>query len=141
VVAVLVVQHVPTEGPCAIGVALEAAGLELRVYRVWAGDVLPRDLSGVEALVVPGGPMSAYSDDGFPTRQAELGLLRTDHALLAQADRAVGPNALLPYRENPPDRVIGEDDQCGVARMSARSRPRAVSAGFLCGGGRGGGRW
>jgi GMP synthase-like glutamine amidotransferase len=44
---------------------------------VWAGDVLPSDLSGAEALVVMGGPMSAYSDDGFPTREAELALLRT----------------------------------------------------------------
>ncbi|MEV7341730.1 methyltransferase domain-containing protein [Streptomyces sp. NPDC093544] len=80
--AVLVVQHVPVEGPYAIGAALEAAGLEIRVCRVWAGDALPSDLSGAEALVVLGGPMSAYSDDGFPTREAELALLRT--ALEAQ---------------------------------------------------------
>ncbi|MFB7757888.1 gamma-glutamyl-gamma-aminobutyrate hydrolase family protein, partial [Streptomyces sp. NPDC056121] len=43
---------------------------------VWAGDPLPESLAGVEALVVMGGPMAAYSDDGFPTRGAELTLLR-----------------------------------------------------------------
>nr|QIY76624.1 C26 family cysteine hydrolase domain-containing family [Streptomyces sp. RLB1-33] len=75
-VAVLVVQHVAEEGPYEIGSFLGAAGLVLRVCRVWAGDPLPEDLNGAEALVVLGGPMSAYSDDGFPTRTAELGLLR-----------------------------------------------------------------
>ncbi|MEV6424553.1 methyltransferase domain-containing protein [Streptomyces sp. NPDC051662] len=74
--AVLVVQHVAEEGPYEIGSALAAAGLGLRVCRVWAGDPLPEDLSGAEALVVLGGPMSGYSDYGFPTRTAELGLLR-----------------------------------------------------------------
>lgn len=66
--AVLVVQHVAEEGPYEIGTSLGAAGLALRVCRVWAGDPLPEDLNGAEALVVLGGPMSAYSDDGFPTR-------------------------------------------------------------------------
>ncbi|MGW4138328.1 methyltransferase domain-containing protein [Streptomyces mirabilis] len=74
--AVVVVQHVAEEGPYEIGTSLGAAGLALRVCRVWAGDPLPEDLNGAEALVVLGGPMSAYSDDGFPTRTAELGLLR-----------------------------------------------------------------
>ncbi|MCX5086285.1 methyltransferase domain-containing protein [Streptomyces sp. NBC_00401] len=70
------VQHVRAEGPYALGEALVAAGLRLRVCRVWAGDPLPESLAGVEALVVMGGPMAAYSDDGFPTRGAELALLR-----------------------------------------------------------------
>ncbi|WP_246144549.1 type 1 glutamine amidotransferase [Actinacidiphila oryziradicis] len=72
----------PGEGPYAIGTALEAAGLGMRVCRVWAGDPVPEDLTGVEALVVMGGPMSAYRDDGFPTQGAELELLRA--ALAAQ---------------------------------------------------------
>ncbi|MEU5054530.1 MULTISPECIES: type 1 glutamine amidotransferase [unclassified Streptomyces] len=70
------VQHVRAEGPYALGEALVAAGLRLRVCRVWAGDPLPESLAGVEALVVMGGPMAAYSDDGFPARGAELALLR-----------------------------------------------------------------
>ncbi|MET8682796.1 methyltransferase domain-containing protein [Streptomyces sp. NPDC004732] len=40
-------------------------------------EALPYDLSGHEALVVMDGPMSGYSDDDFPTRQAELALLRS----------------------------------------------------------------
>ncbi|MFE3737868.1 methyltransferase domain-containing protein [Streptomyces sp. NPDC059134] len=75
-VGVLVVQHVRGEGPYAIGEALAAAGLPMRLCRVWAGDPLPESLAGVEALVVMGGPAAAYRDDGFPTRRAELALLR-----------------------------------------------------------------
>ncbi|SDP80154.1 hypothetical protein SAMN04487981_14226 [Streptomyces sp. cf386] len=33
----LVVEHAPREGPYAIGTALKAAGLPVRVYRTWAG--------------------------------------------------------------------------------------------------------
>ena len=73
---VLVVQHVRGEGPYAIGAALEAAGLRMRLCRVWAGDPLPEDLTGVDALVVMGGPMAAHSDEDFPTRGSELALLR-----------------------------------------------------------------
>ncbi|MFE2056548.1 methyltransferase domain-containing protein [Streptomyces sp. NPDC059446] len=73
---VLVVQHVPGEGPYAIREALTAAGLSVEVCRVWAGDGLPQSLQGHEALVVTGGPMGAARDDGFPTRDAELRLLR-----------------------------------------------------------------
>lgn len=76
-VAVLVVEHAPGERPYAIGDALTAAGLDTRVCRVGAGgDPVPERLDGVEALVVMGGPAAAYSDDGFPTRAAELSLLR-----------------------------------------------------------------
>lgn len=74
--AVLVVEHVPGEGPYAIGAALDAAGLRILLCRVWAGDALPESLVGIEALVVMGGPMSAHSDAGFPTCGAELALLR-----------------------------------------------------------------
>ncbi|RAJ66856.1 GMP synthase-like glutamine amidotransferase [Streptomyces sp. Amel2xB2] len=73
---VLVVQHARDEGPYVLGEALAAAGLRMRLCRVWAGDPVPENLSGTEALVVMGGPQSAHSDDGFPSRRAELALLR-----------------------------------------------------------------
>lgn len=74
---VLIVQHLPHEGPYAIGTALEAAGLPVRVCRVWAGDPVPESPDGLAALVVMGGPMAAYDDaSAFPTRAAELALLR-----------------------------------------------------------------
>jgi GMP synthase-like glutamine amidotransferase len=72
----VVVQHVEPEGPYAIGDALGAAGVTVDVRRVYAGDPLPADASGVAGLVVMGGPMSASGDEGFPTRHAELALLR-----------------------------------------------------------------
>ncbi|MFC9618872.1 methyltransferase domain-containing protein [Streptomyces sp. NPDC056930] len=75
---VLVVQHMPHEGPYAIGTALEAAGLLVRVCRTWAGDPVPESSAGLAALVMMGGPMAAYDDSpAFPTRAAELTLLRS----------------------------------------------------------------
>lgn len=71
------VQHLAEEGPYAIGDALAAAGLAVRVCRVWAGDLPPESPDGFEALVVMGGPTAAYSDDDFPTRMAEVALLRS----------------------------------------------------------------
>ena len=71
----LVVQHVEPEAPYAIGDALEAAGVTMDVRPVFAGAPLPPDLADFEGLVVMGGPMSATSDRGFPSRAAELGLL------------------------------------------------------------------
>ncbi|MEV6130945.1 methyltransferase domain-containing protein [Streptomyces violaceusniger] len=74
-VDVLIVEHVPHEGPYAIGVELEAAGLPVRACRTWAGDPVPASLGGAAALVVMGGPAAAYED--FPGRTAELALIRT----------------------------------------------------------------
>jgi len=71
----LVVQHAEPEGPYAIGDALDAAGVDVDVRRTFAGAGLPADAARLDGLVVMGGPMSAYSDLGFPTRMAELNLL------------------------------------------------------------------
>ncbi|WP_329454279.1 type 1 glutamine amidotransferase [Streptomyces sp. NBC_01497] len=74
---VLVVQHVPGEETYAIGEALRARGLTPRVCRMWRGETLPADPAGLRALVVMGGPAAAYGDDaGFPSRAAEVALLR-----------------------------------------------------------------
>jgi GMP synthase-like glutamine amidotransferase len=67
-VAAVVIQHLDLEGPYEIGRALERRGVSLT-------SALPSSLDGVEALVVMGGPQSAYSDDRFPTRTRELALL------------------------------------------------------------------
>ena len=71
----LIVQHLEPEGPYAIGDALEEAGVPVDLRPVFAGAPLPRDLADADGLVVMGGPMSAVSDEGFPTRRAELDLL------------------------------------------------------------------
>ncbi|MFF7190981.1 hypothetical protein ACFZAR_38535 [Streptomyces sp. NPDC008222] len=64
------VEHAPQEGPYAIGSALAAAGLPMRVCRTWAGELVPDTVDDLVALVVMGGPTAAYDD--FPSRTAEL---------------------------------------------------------------------
>ncbi|MCU1381086.1 MAG: methyltransferase protein [Acidimicrobiales bacterium] len=64
----LVLQHVDIEEPYEIATALRRRGIDVEVG-------LPEGLHGVDALVVMGGSMAAYSDEGFPTRAAELALL------------------------------------------------------------------
>jgi GMP synthase-like glutamine amidotransferase len=76
---ILVVQHADLEGPAALRDGLERAQCAVAVIRTDLGQPIPADLADYAALVVMGGPMSAASDDGFPSRRAELALLR--HAL------------------------------------------------------------
>jgi GMP synthase-like glutamine amidotransferase len=71
----LIVQHVAPEGSYAIGDALTSAGVGIDLRQVFAGDRLPLNAADFEGLVIMGGPMSASSDDGFPTRRAELDLI------------------------------------------------------------------
>ena len=80
----LVVQHLEPESSYAIGEALAAAGIQVDQRRADTGEPLPETLDGFDALVVMGGPMSADSDDGYPTRRQEL-------ALLAEAVRSGRP--------------------------------------------------
>ena len=75
----LIVQHVEPEPSWAIGAALVRAGISTDVRRTFAGDSVAPAASGYDGVVVMGGPMSACSDDGFASRQAEVALLR--HAL------------------------------------------------------------
>jgi GMP synthase-like glutamine amidotransferase len=71
----LVVQHVAPESAFAIEEALLACRVSVDTRRVFADDDLPADTSGFDGVVVMGGPMSAGSDHGFPTREAEIALL------------------------------------------------------------------
>ncbi len=72
---VLVVQHLEPEQPALLGDALRDAGCEIDLVRVDLGQPLPGTTAGHDALVVLGGPMSAGSDDDFPSRRDELRLL------------------------------------------------------------------
>jgi GMP synthase-like glutamine amidotransferase len=63
----LVIENDPTDDARRLGQWLTEAGLELRVLRPYAGDVLPDDLAGYAALVVLGGYQSPYpAPDGTP---------------------------------------------------------------------------
>lgn len=71
----LVIQHVSPERPYALATALAQAGAEVRTCAVFTGEVPPPSPAGLAGLVVMGGPMAADSDEGFPSRRAELSLL------------------------------------------------------------------
>jgi GMP synthase-like glutamine amidotransferase len=71
----LVVQHVAPESPFAIEDALLAAEIDIDVRHLFAGEPVPNDVTGLDGLVVMGGPMSAVSDQGFPTRESEVALI------------------------------------------------------------------
>ena len=78
----LVIEHVENEHAGLLREWLPAAGLDLEVCRPWAGDAIPVDVRA-DALVVLGGPMDAFADDG--DQPAERALLA--HAV--DAGRAV----------------------------------------------------
>lgn len=71
----LVVTHTEAEGPGRLAEWLPAAGLDLEVAQPWAGDPLPGDLSGYDALIVMGGPQQAYDDGSGPWLRATKDLL------------------------------------------------------------------
>ena len=73
---VLVVQHEDACPPAWVGEWLVEAGLELDVRRPYAGEPLPRDLSGHAGLLVLGGAMDADDDAGHPWLAEVKELLR-----------------------------------------------------------------
>lgn len=71
---VLDVRHAPFAQLAAARAAFAECALDVRHADL--GDDLPEGLDDFDGLVVLGGPQSAYSDTGFPTRGRELALLR-----------------------------------------------------------------
>jgi GMP synthase-like glutamine amidotransferase len=71
----LIIQHVEVEHPFKIAEALRIAQIKVQMAEVFAGDAIPSDASGLDGVVVMGGPMSARSDEGFESRRAEIALL------------------------------------------------------------------
>ena len=74
---VLVLQHVPWEGPGLIGEALVARGFTLDVRTV-VDQVNPQlpDLAELRAVVIMGGPMAADDVEHYPGLSAEAQLVR-----------------------------------------------------------------
>lgn len=70
----LVVQHVAAEGPGRFAEWLPANGVALETVHPYAGDELPEAIAA-DALIVMGGPMSAYDDNNAPWLPAVRGLL------------------------------------------------------------------
>ncbi|MEB2346517.1 MAG: type 1 glutamine amidotransferase [Deltaproteobacteria bacterium] len=72
---VRVLQHVAFEGPAALAPALSAAGHEVAVTRLDAGEPLP-SLAELDWLVVMGGPMSVHDEAHYAWLAPEKRLLR-----------------------------------------------------------------
>jgi GMP synthase (glutamine-hydrolysing) len=72
---VLVVQHVAAEPPSAVAAAVEKAGGEVKLVRVFDGEPVPADVGEHAGLVVMGGPMGVYEADRHPHLDAELRLI------------------------------------------------------------------
>jgi GMP synthase (glutamine-hydrolysing) len=76
---ILVVQHQATCPPALLGGWLEEAGLTLEVRRPDLGEPLPTeraDLAPYDAVLVLGGSMDAFDEDGHPWLRDTVTLLR-----------------------------------------------------------------
>jgi GMP synthase-like glutamine amidotransferase len=74
-VRVRVLQHVPFEGPAALAPALRAAGHDVAITRLDAGEPLP-PLAALDWLVVLGGPMSVHDEAEHAWLAPEKRLIR-----------------------------------------------------------------
>ncbi|MFM2092680.1 MAG: hypothetical protein RLZZ127_3169 [Planctomycetota bacterium] len=74
----LVLQHVPQEGPARLTARAEARGWRVRVRQLWLGDPVPTAVPAGTILAVLGGPMGVgdLADPAHPYLAAEVALLR-----------------------------------------------------------------
>jgi GMP synthase (glutamine-hydrolysing) len=72
---VVVLQHVAVEGPGRIAAALDRAGHAWSTVRLYDGAPTPVGPSGIDGLVVMGGPMSVTDTDAYPHLNAEQNLI------------------------------------------------------------------
>ena len=72
---ILVLMHVPSEGPGTLGDYLLSRGAQLETRRLHAGDALPADANAFAAVVTMGGPMNVYEEDRYPFLKDETTFL------------------------------------------------------------------
>ena len=68
---VLILMHDPREDAGSIYDFLKEGGPEVSILRLYEGDALPSDISGVEAVVSMGGPMNVYEEVVYPFLKEE----------------------------------------------------------------------
>lgn len=73
--AVVVLQHVPEEGPGRVADALERAGRPVRTIPLFDNASVPVGPGGIDGLVVMGGPMSVGDVATYPHLAAERDLI------------------------------------------------------------------
>lgn len=71
---IAVIQNVPNDGPGHFADWADRHNHTLKIFRIWAGDALPDDVSGFAGLCVLGGPMSV--NDPLPHLRATERLIR-----------------------------------------------------------------
>ena len=72
---ILVIEHDASDPALRLGEWLTEAGAELVICRPYAGDSVPSDLTGFDALISMGGDMGARDDDRAPWLPATRSLL------------------------------------------------------------------
>lgn len=82
---ILIIQHEDGTGPGLVGDRLAACGADLDLRHPWAGEPLPADLSGHDALIVLGGAQAAYEPIAWwpPVFELLREAVRTDFPTLA----------------------------------------------------------
>lgn len=71
-----ILQHVPFEGPGRIADWVIAQGGALSWTHLYAGDPLPKDLKGIDLLVIMGGPMGVHDTAQYSWLQSEIDFVR-----------------------------------------------------------------
>ncbi|MBA1147614.1 type 1 glutamine amidotransferase [Ectothiorhodospiraceae bacterium WFHF3C12] len=70
-----VLQHVPFEGPAALGRWADSRGVGLKGCRLF-DDASPPDPAGVGGLIVLGGPMGVHDQEAYPWLRQEKAFIR-----------------------------------------------------------------
>jgi GMP synthase (glutamine-hydrolysing) len=74
---VLAVQHVAVEPPSLVATALLGDGVSVEVVHPYRGEKVPAAATGLDGLVVMGGPMGVYEAERHPHLRDELRLLES----------------------------------------------------------------
>lgn len=84
---VIILQHVPHEGPGRIVPVFRDFGIPIEVRHLYKGDEVPTDLDAIRMLIVMGGPMGVadLGSEKYPFLAKEVDLLKR----MVEADRPV----------------------------------------------------
>jgi GMP synthase (glutamine-hydrolysing) len=63
---ILYLKHIAIEGPETLGDFIAQTGMETKTIELWRGDPLPKDFSGLKAVVSLGGPMNVDEETRHP---------------------------------------------------------------------------
>lgn len=63
---ILYIKHIDIEGPETIAPFFEKHGRKSKTIELYKGEPLPKDVSGIDAVICLGGPMNVYEEDKYP---------------------------------------------------------------------------